>query len=119
MKTPRPFAWLVLVACCMTPAVLAETPPELALWLSPQKWERDTDGPILSLGKSGSFDDMHIFAPAVAEEKGQFLLWYSGSRGTPGNRVFRLGLATGTDGKRFERHAGNPVFDYGDGKHSV
>ena len=34
-------------------------------------------------------------------------------------RVFRLGLATSGDGKGFEKHAANPVFEYGNGKHSV
>ena len=97
----------------------AEIPPELARWLRPQVWERDTEGPIVSLGESGEFDDQHIFAPAVAEEGGNFLLWYSGSRGTPGNRVFRLGLATSADGKRFEKHAGNPSLQFADGAHSV
>jgi predicted GH43/DUF377 family glycosyl hydrolase len=97
----------------------AEPPSQLARWFAPQLWQRDTDAPILSLGNPGEFDDQHIFAPAVAEEGGRFLLWYSGSRGTPGNRVFRLGLATGTDGKRFEKHADNPVLQFADAAHSV
>ncbi|MEX0678720.1 MAG: hypothetical protein WD063_16700, partial [Pirellulales bacterium] len=97
----------------------AEPPAELARWLAPQEWEKNTDGPILSLGAPGAFDDMHIFAPAVAEENGRFQLWYCGSRGTRYTRVFRLGLATGTDGKTFEKYAHNPVFEFGDGEHSV
>src|SRR5262245_62134117 len=90
----------------------AQWPAELNRWMTPQAWERDTDGPIVSLGEAGQFDDMHIFAPAVVEEGGRFSLWYSGSRGTPGNRVFRLGLATSGDGKRFEKHAGNPILQF-------
>src|SRR5438128_4572763 len=97
----------------------AEPPPQLARWFAPQDWQRDTEGPIVSLGEDGQFDDMHIFAPAAAEENGHFLLWYSGSRGTPGNRVFRLGLATSTDGKQFEKHAGNPLLQFADAAHSV
>jgi hypothetical protein len=62
---------------------------------------------------------MHIFAPTVAWEDGRFLLWYCGSRGTRSTRVFRLGLATGTDGKLFEKYAGNPVLEFADGQHSV
>lgn len=106
------------VAAFALPAA-AEAPPELARWLEPQVWERDAAGPIVSLGKAGEFDDMHLFAPAVAEEEGRFLLWYSGSRGTPGNRVFRLGLATSQDGRQFEKHAGNPVLEFADDAHSV
>src|SRR5262249_38601241 len=44
---------------------------------------------------------------------------YSGSRGTPGNRVFRLGLATSSDGKQFEKHTDNPIFQMADNAHSV
>jgi predicted GH43/DUF377 family glycosyl hydrolase len=94
-------------------------PRTLERWLAPQAWQRDTDGPIISLGKPGQFDDTHIFAPAVARENGRFQLWYCGSQGTRSTRVFRLGLATGTDGKHFEKYAGNPVLEFADGEHSV
>jgi predicted GH43/DUF377 family glycosyl hydrolase len=107
----------LLGACCVVAA--AEPPPELAKWLQPQAWTRDVDQPIVSLGKDGDFDDQHIFAPAVIEENGKFLLWYSGSRGTPGNRVFRLGLATSSDGKQFEKHTANPILQFADAAHSV
>src|SRR5262245_14296914 len=100
-------------------APAGEPPPELTRWLKPQRWERDTPGPILSLGKAGAFDDQHIFAPAVVEERGEFLLWYSGSRGAPGNRVFRLGLASSKDGRQFTRHQDNPVLQFPDGARSV
>ncbi len=93
--------------------------PDLERWLGPQAWEKDVNGPIVSLGKDGEFDDRHIFAPTVAEEGGVFRLWYSGSRGNPGNRVFRLGLATSSDGKQFEKFADNPVLQMADGAHSV
>jgi predicted GH43/DUF377 family glycosyl hydrolase len=101
------------------PAPADDLPPELSHWLAPQSWQRDVTGPIISLGNPGQFDDMHIFAPCVAEEKGAFQLWYSGSRGAPGNRVFRLGLATSSNGKQFEKYAENPVFQMADNEHSV
>ena len=94
-------------------------PESLAKWLSQQEWERDTDGPIVSLGKSGAFDDTHLFAPCVAYEKDRYLLWYCGSSGAVDQRVFRLGLAQSGDGKSFEKSEANPVFGFGDGKHSV
>src|SRR4051794_12102950 len=75
---------MLLALTCASPAA-GQPPPEVARWFAPQIWQRDTDGPILSLGEAAQFDDMHIFAPTVAEESGKFLLWYSGSRGTPGN----------------------------------
>ncbi|MGD9719639.1 MAG: hypothetical protein AB7O59_00295 [Pirellulales bacterium] len=94
-------------------------PPALARWLAPHEWQRDTLGPILSLGASGQWDDMHIFAPTVALEGGRYLMWYCGSRGTRLTRVFRLGLATSADGKQFDRYPQNPVFQFADGEHSV
>ncbi len=99
---------------------VAEIAPEaVERWLAPQEWVRDVDGPVVSLGKSGEFDDMHLFAPMVARDAGRFLLWYCGSHGAVSERIFRLGLATGEDGRNFTKHAANPVFDFGDQRHSV
>ncbi|MGD9646300.1 MAG: hypothetical protein AB7U73_11365 [Pirellulales bacterium] len=97
----------------------AEPPAELAGWLRPQAWERDVEGPIVSLGQRGDFDDMHIFAPAVALESDEFRMWYCGSRGSRNNRVFRLGLASSDDGLHFEKYAHNPVLEFADGVRSV
>jgi predicted GH43/DUF377 family glycosyl hydrolase len=100
----------------------------LERWLGPQVWQRDVGGPILSLGAAGDFDDTHLFAPMVARDEGRFLMWYCGSQGfahdlakerKPDERVFKLGLATSNDGRRFERHKENPVFALDDPKRSV
>jgi len=88
-------------------------------WLVPQDWEKQKDGPVISLGESGAFDDMHIFAPFVVHEKGLYSLLYPGSRGTVSDRVFRLGLATSHDGIKFKKAPGGPVFEFGDGITSV
>lgn len=121
MRSVRNFSVFVALVAAFASRASAEdeVPPALARWLAPQAWERDVDGPIVSLGKPGEFDDMHIFAPAVANENGGFQMWYPGSRGARNERVFRLGLATSNDGKRFEKHAGNPVLEFPDGEHSV
>ena len=96
------------------------TPPELQPWLkATQSWQRDTAGPILSLGSAPSFDDTHIFAPLVCKENDRYQLWYCGSTGRVAERVFRMGLATSRDGKAFQRHPQNPVYAFGDGKHSI
>src|SRR5262245_32265310 len=123
-NAPHMYALRLIAGCCLfasffTLESAAEHPPEVAHWLVPQQWQRDVDGPIVSLGGDGQFDDRHIFAPAVVLENSRFSLWYSGSRGTPGNRVFRLGLATSDDGRLFTRHADNPVLQFADGAHSV
>src|SRR5262245_28531310 len=115
----RATTWCIGATMVLASSAIGQPPLELAPWLGPQTWQRDSEGPIVALGRAGEFDDMHIFAPAVAHEDGRFLLWYSGSRGTPGNRVFRLGLATGDDGKQFAKHPDNPVLQFADAAHSV
>jgi predicted GH43/DUF377 family glycosyl hydrolase len=111
----------------LSPAT-AQIPDELKSWLGPQHWQRDVEGPVLSLGTTGRFDDTHIFAPAVARENDRFLMWYCGSQGfahdlapmrTVDERVFKLGLATSTDGQSFARHVDNPVLALDDDKRSV
>ncbi len=112
-----------LVAGCVALGALSTihaAPPDLRDWLeSPQHWRRDTDGPILSLGKAGEFDDTHIFAPLVAAENGVFRLWYCGSTASVAERVFQLGLAKSRDGKTFQKAQTNSVYAFGDGKHSI
>ena len=100
-------------------AATEPVPEELRRWLNPQSWNRDTEGPIIELGNVGKFDDTHLFAPCMSLEKGQFSLWYCGSQGTVKKRVFQMGLAHSSDGIQFQKHSNNPVFQFGDGKHSV
>ena len=64
----------VASAVISLPVVGAEVPEKLKPWLGPQSWQRDTDGPIVSLGERGKFDDTHIFAPAVIREDGRYLM---------------------------------------------
>jgi predicted GH43/DUF377 family glycosyl hydrolase len=96
-----------------------DVPARLQRWLQPQNWQRETSGPVLSLGAAGDFDDTHIFAPCVARMEDKFFLWYSGATGTVAERVFNLGLAISEDGEDFERKSTSPVFQFGDGRHSV
>ena len=95
-------------------------PPEIRQWLeSPQQWQRDADGPIISLGEKGQFDDTHVFAPMVALTDNHFQLWYCGSTSSVAQRVFQLGLATSGDGINFKKQQDNPVYSFGDGTHSI
>jgi len=111
-------ALLVLLASILQ--AQAQAPRELRPWLeSPQAWQRDTDGPVLSLGKKGQFDDEHIFAPMVALENGRFTLWHCGSTGTVAERVFQLGMSSSTDGRNFTRDSRSPVFRFGESLKSV
>lgn len=98
----------------------AEVPAAVQSWLQTrQDWRRDTTGPIVSLSPPRAFDDTHIFAPLVAFENGQYRLWYCGSTASVQQRVFQLGLALSRDGRRFHKYGQNPVYAFGDGKHSI
>jgi predicted GH43/DUF377 family glycosyl hydrolase len=119
---------MLLALAGMHAAAVGQVPPEVLRWLVPQHWQRDVQGPVLSLGREGEFDDTHLFAPTVARDGDRYLMWYCGSRGfahdlseepTADERVFRLGLATSSDGQRFERHPGSPVFALADPRRSV
>lgn len=109
----------VLLALALMAQVTNAQDQAEAKWLGPQNWIRDTQGPVLSLGKAGAFDDQHIFAPCVWADGKKFWLWYCGSRGTVADRVFGMGLATSLDGNTFERHANGPVLKFADQRHSV
>ena len=83
-----------------------------AAWLEPQRWKRDGKAdPVIGLGEEGAFDDMHLFAPCALWEDDQFRLYYSGSSGDVGGRVFQLGHASGTDGVHFRKNPEGPVFE--------
>src|SRR5262245_60809743 len=94
---------LLLASVFMNVAVAQDhlSDADLQRWLAPQVWTRDTEGPIISLGPQGSFDDTHIFAPCVVAHEFTYSLWYCGSSGTVEDRVFRMGLATSRDGWTF------------------
>ncbi|MGE3316030.1 MAG: hypothetical protein AB7O26_13025 [Planctomycetaceae bacterium] len=114
----------LFLLCSMTfaaPAYSEEpgVPKAIAPWLAPQNWIRDTDEPSLLLGPENAFDDTHIFAPCVVRSGQQFNLYYCGSRGTVAERVFHVGLATSDDGRKFNRKKNVPIFEFGDGKHSI
>ena len=110
---------LLLLLLAANSSAIAQTPNKLKAWLGPQTWTRDTDGPVISLGEPGKFDDTHIFAPLVIHESHRYLMWYCGSRGAVSHRVFRLGLATSTNGRDFTRHKASPVFSMPDLRRSV
>jgi len=115
----RPQLAAIILLVVLPSRARSEAPSELRGWLTPQKWVRDTDAPVLSLGAKGAFDDMHVFAPCVHREGSRFSLYFCGSRGRVAERVFRLGLATSADGVHFARSERNPVFGFADGERSV
>jgi predicted GH43/DUF377 family glycosyl hydrolase len=116
---------VTIAMCCVLLAGISaqgedeKLPEKITRWFAPQQWIRDTAGPVISLGKAGAFDDTHLFAPCVIREQNRYRLWYSGSRRDVANRVFSLGLADSDDGRTFSKSSENPVYDFGDGKHSI
>ena len=110
---------LVIQLFCRLLTAEDPVPEELQHWLKAQNWHRDTQGPVIELGNAGKFDDTHLFAPCVSFEKDEFSLWYCGSQGTVKKRVFHMGLAHSSDGTQFKKQADNPIFQFGDGKHSI
>lgn len=121
-------AALLLMAVVINSTVQSDEPPAaVQRWLQPQRWQRDTAGPVVPLGPTGAFDDTHIFAPTVGREHSEFLMWYCGSTGfahdlaprrTRDERVFRLGLARSPDGVAFSRNS-QPVFELEDSERSI
>ena len=91
-------------------------PVIVSRWLVHQQWVRDATGPVVSLGQSGQFDDNHIFAPSVVFERGQYVMWYCGSRGSVANRRFALGQLRSRDGRNFVPSSDNPVLNLDDGR---
>ncbi|MAT15122.1 MAG: hypothetical protein CMJ46_07610 [Planctomyces sp.] len=124
MKSVNGFRAIVCLIVCLlgVPSWVRgeDAPAKLQKWLQPQEWQRATDGPVVSLGAPGEFDDTHLFAPCILRmDESRYFLWYCGSTGTVKERVFQMGLLTGEDGRNFTRHEPNPVFSFGDGQHSI
>jgi hypothetical protein len=121
MRCPSSPSWLSgVILLVVASACSAETPPELARWFAPQNWQRDGEGPIVSLGSRRAVRrHAHLRADGRTRTKSS-RLWYSGSRGTPGqSRVSTGAWRRVRDGKRFEKHQNNPVLEFADAAHSV
>jgi hypothetical protein len=78
-------------------------------------------GVVIGPGPAGAWDSLLAGRPAVIHEDGTFKLWYDGRKdlpmGAPAANVPKsprsmrsVGLATSTDGIRWTKHPGNPVF---------
>jgi hypothetical protein len=94
---------------------------EIALATSTDGIRWEPRGVVLRPGESGDWDSLLVGRPSVIHEDGQFKLWYDGRKdlhpgalaeGAPTSTDSHryVGHATSTDGIRWTRHAGNPVF---------
>ena len=50
----------------LAPIASAQTVEALLARFESQDWRRDIDGPVVSLGRAGAFDDAHLLSPCVA-----------------------------------------------------
>src|SRR6185436_2192044 len=55
-----------LAVCCASAPASAQTIEALLKDYGSQNWRRDVEGPVLSLGEAGEFDDTHLLSPCVA-----------------------------------------------------
>ena len=65
------------------------------------------NGPVLSFGSSGEWDNFGVASPSVIFDGSIYNMWYSGGDGTvSGNSI---GYAASNDGITWTKYSGNPV----------
>ncbi|MBC8236139.1 hypothetical protein H8E77_41865, partial [bacterium] len=72
-------------------------------------WTKYANNPVLDLGASGAWDDVHVYTPSVLFEDGTYKMWYTGYDGSHS----RIGYAISTDGIDWDKYEGNPVLNLG------
>ncbi len=70
-------------------------------------WERCPDNPILERGEPESWEGRWIESPCVMRTDSLYFIWYSG---VSNEWQIQVGLATSTDGIRWQKYTDNPVF---------
>jgi hypothetical protein len=85
------------------------------------RWE--PRGTALPPGEPGSWDSFAVGRPSVLFEDGVFRMWYDGRKDLPpgapdptapksATSQRYVGYATSTDGLKWRRHSGKPVYDH-------
>ena len=89
--------------------VWAQIPPPQGGWI------KDENNPVLVPGQPVDWDGGGVSAPAVIYSDGLFQMWYTGEIATDTAQVARtvIGLATSSDGTRWEKDTRNPVLPDG------
>ena len=72
-------------------------------------WIRDPRNPILTEGKSGTWDSKSVFANTIIKEGKDYRMWYSGL-----DETWQIGLATSEDGIAWRKHSKHPVLSRGE-----
>ncbi len=73
-------------------------------------WQKAQPDPVIARGDSGAWDAMRVYHPEVLFDGSIYRMWYAGYDG----KNMRIGLATSTDGKTWQKYAKNPVLDLGE-----
>ena len=76
------------------------------------RWEKYAGNPVLYRGDRGAWDGTSMGTPEVKKRNGTYHMWYRAD--SPSYQ--RIGYATSTDGIRWEKYGGNPVFGPAAGK---
>lgn len=66
--------------------------------------------PVMKNGKPGEWDAAIVWMANVQKTRDGFLMYYTGSKENVGNAIGGIGYATSSDGIRWKKHEGNPVF---------
>ena len=74
-----------------------------------KSWTKYASNPILGLGASGAWDDVHVAGPYVMKDGSTYKMWFHGYDGSHWN----TGYATSSDGKAWTKYASNPVLKLG------
>ena len=72
-------------------------------------WTKHASNPVLDLGGSGDWDDIHVGFADAAFDGSSFDLWYSGHDGSH----WQVGHATSADGLTWTRDPANPTVTVG------
>jgi hypothetical protein len=73
-------------------------------------WTKDANNPVLDVGSTGSWDDFHVWTPAVVFDNTIYQMWYTGYDGSKG----QIGYATSMDGISWaKKGTANPVLNVG------
>ena len=72
-------------------------------------WTKYANNPVIVLGASGEWDDVHVLRPDALFDGSTYHLWYTASDGG----YYRIGHATSPDGFTWTKDPDNPVVDRG------
>ena len=69
-------------------------------------------GAVLNKGSAGEWDDVFVHHPSVVKDGSTYYMFYAGAKSTSAT-VYKIGLATSSDGINWSKYASNPVITVG------